>query len=65
MADVIGKWEELRTLVESLEVDVKKTAKGNKTAGVRSRKGLRLLKKAASDLVKETLDAGKDETPAS
>jgi hypothetical protein len=64
MADVIGKWEELRTLFESLEVDVKKTAKGNKTAGVRSRKGLRLLKKAASDLVKETLDAGKDETPA-
>jgi hypothetical protein len=62
MADILGKWEELRVLVESLDVDLKKTAKGNKTAGVRSRKGLRLLKKAASDLVKVTLDT--DETPA-
>ena len=61
MADILGKWEELRVLVESLDVDLKKTAKGNKTAGVRSRKGLRLLKKAASDLVKVTLDT--DETP--
>ena len=56
MSAILSKWDELRVLVESLEVDVKKTAKGNKTAGVRSRKGLRLLKKAASDLVKVTLD---------
>jgi hypothetical protein len=56
MADILGKWQELRVLFESIEVDVKKTAKGNKTAGVRSRKGLRLLKKATSDLIKVTLD---------
>jgi len=61
MADVLSKWEELRVLFESIEVDIKKTAKGNKTAGVRSRKGLRLLKKAAGDLVKETIEAGKEE----
>jgi len=56
MSAVLNKWEEIRVLFESLEVDIKKTAKGNKTAGVRARKGLRLLKKASSDLVKVTLD---------
>lgn len=56
MSAVLNKWEELRVLFESLEVDIKKSAKGNKTAGVRARKGLRLLKKSASDLVKVTLD---------
>ena len=56
MSAVLNKWEELRVLFESLEVDIKKTAKGNKTAGVRARKGLRLLKKASTDLVKVTLD---------
>lgn len=56
MSAVLNKWEELRVLVESLEVDIKKTAKGNKTAGVRARKGLRLLKKTSSELVKVTLD---------
>jgi hypothetical protein len=56
MSDILTKWEEIRTIVESLEVDVKKTARGNKTAGVRSRRGLRLLKRAAADLVKVTLD---------
>ena len=65
MADILSKWEELRVLFESLEVDVKKTAKGNKTAGVRARKGLRLLKKEASDLVKVTLESDAEQTPAS
>jgi len=65
MADILSKWEELRVLFESLEVDVKKTAKGNKTAGVRARKGLRLLKKEASDLVKVTLGSDEEQTPES
>jgi len=56
MSAVLSKWEELRVLFDSLEVDIKKTAKGNKTAGVRARKGLRLLKKASSELVKVTLE---------
>ena len=56
MSAILTKWDELRVLFESLEVDVKKTAKGNKTAGVRARKGLRLLKKVSSDLVKVTLE---------
>ena len=61
MADILSKWQELRVLVESLEVDVKKTAKGNKTAGVRARRGLRQLKKDASELVKVTLGADQTE----
>lgn len=61
MADILSKWQKLRVLVESLEVDVKKTAKGNKTAGVRARRGLRQLKKDASELVKVTLGADQTE----
>ncbi len=60
MSKVIEKWEELKVLVESLELDVHKNARGNKSAGTRARKGLRLLKNAAADLVKTSLEEGKD-----
>jgi hypothetical protein len=53
--NVLNKWTELKTLVESLEEDVQKNATGNKAAGTRARKGLRTLKAAAADLVKLTL----------
>jgi outer membrane murein-binding lipoprotein Lpp len=53
--NVSNKWEELKTLVESLEDDVQKNATGNKAAGTRARKGLRTLKTAAAELVKLTL----------
>ena len=52
---VTNKWEELKTLVESLEEDVQKNATGNKAAGTRARKGLRTLKTTAAELVKLTL----------
>ena len=52
---VLTKWEELKTLVATLEVDVAKNATGNSAAGVRARKGLRTLKQTTSDLVKLTL----------
>jgi len=52
MSNILDKWEELKVLVESLELDVHKNARGNKSAGTRARKGLRLLKTQASDLVK-------------
>ncbi len=58
---LLGQWEELKTLVESLESDVVKNAvKGNKSAGVRVRKGLRLVKKQATELVKATLNNDKE-----
>jgi hypothetical protein len=57
---ILESWESLKTLVEELELDVHKNAHGNKSAGVRARKGLRALKSAAGDLVKLTLEAQKD-----
>jgi hypothetical protein len=61
MSSVVESYEELRTLIESLELDVHKSARGNKSAGVRVRKGLRLLKRSASDLVKSSLESSKSE----
>ena len=52
---LLEKWNELKVLIESLDLDVHKNANGNKSAGVRTRKGLRLLKKQSSDLVKSSL----------
>ena len=45
----------LKTTVESIESDVAKSSRGNKTAGVRLRKSLRFLKKHSGDFVKFTL----------
>ena len=60
--ELLGQWEEFKTLVESLEGDlIKNATKGNKSAGVRVRKGLRLIKKQATDLVKTSLTNDKNE----
>ena len=44
------------TLIESLRSDVVKHSQGNKSAGLRVRRGLRDAKKLASELVKESLE---------
>tara|TARA_B100001769_G_C21730662_1_gene401449 strand:+ start:252 stop:452 length:201 start_codon:yes stop_codon:yes gene_type:complete len=56
---VIEKWQELKVLMESIDLDVHKNANGNASAGVRARKGLRLLKTQAADLVKLTVELDK------
>lgn len=56
---VVAKWDEIKLLIEALEHDVAKNAKGTAAAGTRARKGLRLLKSKASELVKMTLEADK------
>jgi hypothetical protein len=56
--NVLNKWTELKTLVETIEDDVQKNATGNKAAGTRARKGLRNLKTTAGELVKLTLGKG-------
>lgn len=56
---VVAKWEELKALVASLELDVLKNARGVSAAGVRVRKGLRDLKVKAAALVKTTVDLDK------
>ena len=44
-------YEQLRKLIDSLEVDVNKFYnKGNKTAGVRVRKGCQEIKRISQDL---------------
>ena len=60
MSNLLDEWKELKVLVESLELDMHKNANGNKSAGVRARKGLRLLKKRASEIVKISLESGKN-----
>lgn len=58
--DLYSKWEEFKVLIESIEQDVLKNAKGNKSAGVRARKGLRLIKTSASEIVKTSLAHDKE-----
>jgi hypothetical protein len=57
--NIVAKWRDLRALVEALEVDVAKSARGVGAAGVRARKGLRMLKTVAADLVKMTFESDK------
>ena len=59
--NLIESFEELKKLVESLQIDVVKNANGNKSAGVRARKGLREVKKVASEIVKKSLSSDKDQ----
>ena len=59
MSAIVDKWGELKVLIESLELDVLKNANGNNSAGVRARRGLRLLKKEAAELVKLTIEEEK------
>jgi len=61
MSSVLEKWNELKLIVESVDLDVHKNAGGNASAGVRARKGLRALKTAAGELVKLTIASEKDE----
>ena len=58
---IVENYETIKVLVESLQTDVVKNSQGNKSAGVRVRKGLRELKKMAASLVKESLTADKGE----
>ena len=57
--NLVEKFEELLTLVESLRSDVVKQVSGNKSAGIRVRRGLRDSKKLAADIVKDSLDTSK------
>ena len=57
---LLAQFEELKVLVESLQTDIVKNSQGNKSAGVRVRKGLRSAKKIASEIVKASLDHDKN-----
>ena len=57
-SSVLEHYSRLKLLVESIEEDALKSERGNKAAGVRLRKSLRLLKEYSGNFVKFTL--GKD-----
>jgi len=59
---ILEKWNEIKVLIESLDLDVHKNADGNASAGVRARKGLRLLKNEAANLVKLTISQEKNKS---
>ena len=59
MSNILEKWQEIKVMVESIDLDVHKNAGGNASAGVRARKGLRALKNTASELVKLTIQEEK------
>ena len=60
MSNILDQWNEIKVLVESLDLDVVKNANGNSSAGVRARRGLRLLKSKSSELVKSTISEEKE-----
>ena len=59
LQQLVLKFEELQTLVDSLRSDVVKHSGGNKSAGLRVRRGLRDVKKLAADLVRESVELSK------
>ena len=58
-SSILDQWNEIKTLIESLDLDVVKNANGNASAGVRARRGLRLLKTKSAELVKQTISEEK------
>lgn len=58
-SSLIDKFEEIKTLLETLQVDIHKNANGNASAGVRARRGLRTLKSEAASLIKISLEKDK------
>ena len=52
-ANYVENWAKLKVLVETLDLDVVKSVRGNKTAAVRVRRGLRDAKKLASDVIRD------------
>ena len=57
---IINKWDEMKVLTESLDLDVHKHAGGNASAGVRARRGLRLLKNEVAELIKLSIQVDKE-----
>jgi hypothetical protein len=57
---IVEKYETIKIMIESLQTDVVKNSQGNKSAGVRTRKGLREVKKLLSELVKTSLSTDKE-----
>lgn len=53
------KYEEIKSIIASMEGDIEKVNKGNSAAGTRVRKALQTLKKAAQEMRIEIQDLKK------
>lgn len=53
---IAENWQRIKTIIDSMEIDMQKSNNGNASAGVRVRRGLRLMKKEASALVKTMVE---------
>ena len=58
--NIQNQYAELKNLLLSIEVDLLKNLEGNKSAGVRTRKALREVKKKASEIIKNTISLEKE-----
>ena len=56
------EFEQLKELVESAEIEVNKAAGGNRAAGVRARKMMSDVKKAAQEIRVKLLDHRQSDT---
>lgn len=63
-SQIVDTWNKVKTLVESMEIDIQKNANGNSSAGVRARRGLRLLKKETAALIKSMVEVEKSRKEA-
>ena len=58
---MLETYESLKTLVDSIEDDIKKASGGNRAAGTRVRKQMQDIKNIAQDLRKKILEAREGE----
>ena len=54
------QFHELQIIMQSIELDILKCSKGNMTAGIRARKGLRMIKRCANDLLSTSIEHAKE-----
>ena len=52
---ILDLWHELRTIVDAIEQDVNKNSRGITAAGVRARKGMRLIRKKSKEITDASL----------
>jgi|SaaInlV_165m_DNA_2_1040747.scaffolds.fasta_scaffold56281_2 ribosomal protein S13 len=56
---IVESWNELEVLRDSMELDLAKSLNGVRTAGVRTRKGLKLMSQQAQMIKKQLLQLQK------
>lgn len=52
---LLEKWLELKTLVDTIEMDLHRSVRGNRAAGLRLRRGLRKVRSSSLELTRTSL----------